>query len=46
VRVQGSGILSSMLWANCFVVVPEAVTGLPVGADVEIEPFVWLEEDV
>ncbi|MBA3533242.1 MAG: molybdopterin molybdotransferase MoeA [Ardenticatenales bacterium] len=46
VRVQGSGILSSMVWANCFVVVPETVNSLPVGATVEIEPFVWVEEDV
>ncbi len=39
VRVQGAGILSSMAWANCFVVVPEASHHLPEGAWVEIE---WL----
>ena len=37
VRVQGSGILSSMVWANCFVVVPEGVASLPKGSMVNIE---------
>ncbi|MEW5961384.1 MAG: gephyrin-like molybdotransferase Glp [Chloroflexota bacterium] len=36
VQVQGSGILTSMVWANCLVVVPEQVTHLPVGAPVEV----------
>ena len=36
VLVQGSGILTSMVWANCFVVVPEEVTHLPAGSTVEI----------
>ncbi len=39
VRVQGSGILSSMVWANCFVVVPEESRYLPAGASVPIELF-------
>ena len=38
VQVQGSGILTSMVWANCLVVVPEGVTSLPAGAPVEV----WL----
>ncbi len=44
VRVQGSGILSSMVWANCFVVVPEGSHHLPIGSIVEVEMFQWLEE--
>lgn len=35
VQVQGSGILTSMVWANCLVVIPEQVTYLPAGALVE-----------
>jgi molybdopterin molybdotransferase len=35
VQVQGSGILTSMVWANCLVVVPEQTTHLPAGATVE-----------
>jgi molybdopterin biosynthesis enzyme len=38
VQVQGSGILTSMVWANGLVVVPENVTHLPAGASVEV----WL----
>ena len=38
VQVQGSGILTSMVWANCMVVVPERVTYLSPGAQVEV----WL----
>jgi molybdopterin molybdotransferase len=38
VQVQGSGILSSLVWANCLVVVPEEVTHIPTGATVEV----WL----
>lgn len=38
VQVQGSGILTSMVWANGLVVVPERVTHLPAGALVEV----WL----
>ncbi len=41
VRVQGSGILSSMVWANCFVVVPEGVSHLPEGSMVNIEMLNW-----
>ena len=37
VTVQGSGILTSMVWANCFVVVPEEVTFLPAGSEVEVQ---------
>jgi molybdopterin molybdotransferase len=36
VQVQGSGILSSMVWANSLVVIPEQVTYLPAGAKVEV----------
>ena len=36
VQVQGSGILTSMVWANCLVVVPEKVTYLPADAPVEV----------
>jgi len=38
VQVQGSGILSSMVWANCLVVVPEQATCLPAGTPIEV----WL----
>lgn len=44
VQVQGSGILSSMVWANCFVVVPDGVTHVPMGALIDIEMFTWSEE--
>jgi molybdopterin molybdotransferase len=36
VRVQGSGILTSMVWANCLVVVPEKVTRLAKGSLVKV----------
>ncbi len=36
---QGSGILSSMSRANCFVVLPADSTGVEAGAIVEIQPF-------
>jgi molybdopterin molybdotransferase len=36
VTVQGSGILTSMVWANCFVVVPENVTHIPAGTSVNV----------
>ncbi|MCB0162849.1 MAG: molybdopterin molybdenumtransferase MoeA, partial [Anaerolineae bacterium] len=36
VQVQGSGILSSMVWANGLVVVPENVTYLPAATPVEV----------
>jgi len=36
VQVQGSGILTSMVWANCLVEVPEKVTYLPADAPVEV----------
>jgi molybdopterin molybdotransferase len=38
VQVQGSGILTSLVWANCLVVVPEEVTYLPKETSVEV----WL----
>jgi molybdopterin molybdotransferase len=37
VAVQGSGILTSMVWANCFLVVPEEVTFIPAGAEVDVQ---------
>lgn len=36
VQVQGSGILTSMVWANGLVVVPEHITQLPAGSTVEV----------
>lgn len=36
VTVQGSGILTSMVWANGLVIVPENVTHLPAGATVDV----------
>ncbi len=36
VLVQGSGILTSMVWANSLVVVPENITHLPAGSSVEV----------
>ncbi len=44
VRVQGSGILSSLVWANAFVIVPEQVTFIPAGETVDVELFDWPEE--
>jgi molybdopterin molybdotransferase len=41
VEVQGSGILSSMVWANAFLVVPEDVTELPAGTEVEVQMLDW-----
>lgn len=36
VKVQGSGILTSMVWANGLVVIPESITYLPVDHQVEV----------
>jgi molybdopterin molybdotransferase len=36
---QGSGILSSMAQANCFIILPMESIGLEPGALVEVEPF-------
>ncbi len=36
VKVQGSGILTSMVWANGLVVVPENINHLPAGASVKV----------
>lgn len=36
---QGSGMLSSMTRANCFIVLPRDTTHLPPGSTVEVEPF-------
>lgn len=41
VQVQGSGILSSLVWANGLVVVPEEVTFLPAGSPVEVWMLDW-----
>lgn len=43
VKVQGSGILTSMVWANGFLVVPEGETFLPAGTEVEVEMLDWPE---
>lgn len=39
VQVQGAGILTSMVWANCFAIVPEGTTALAAGDEVAIEFF-------
>ncbi len=36
---QGSGILSSMSRANCFIVLPTEAGDLPAGTEVEVQPF-------
>jgi molybdopterin molybdotransferase len=41
VRVQGSGILSSMVWANGLVVVPEEVTFVEAGSSVTVWMLDW-----
>lgn len=41
VRVQGSGILSSLVWANALLVVPEGVTRLAPGEWVTVEMIDW-----
>ena len=41
VRVQGSGILSSLVWANGLVVVPENVSLIPAGNTVEVWMLDW-----
>ena len=37
VSTQGSGIMSSLVWANCLLIVPEDVTHLPAGSRVEVQ---------
>ncbi|MFN8470758.1 MAG: gephyrin-like molybdotransferase Glp [Anaerolineae bacterium] len=37
VSTQGSGIQSSLVWANCLLIVPEDVTHLPAGSTVEVQ---------
>lgn len=39
---QGSGILSSMSRADCFIVLEENVAGVEAGAEVMVQPFVGL----
>jgi len=41
VQVQGSGILSSLVWANGLVVVPNSVTHLPQGTEVDVWLLDW-----
>ncbi|HEY0906306.1 MAG TPA: gephyrin-like molybdotransferase Glp [Methylophilus sp.] len=36
---QGSGVLSSMSQANCFIVLDESVAYVPAGATVQVQPF-------
>lgn len=43
VSVQGSGILTSMVWANGLLVVQEGETFLPGGSEVEVEMLDWPE---
>ncbi len=44
VTVQGSGILSAMVWANCFAIVPDGAVHLPEGTPISIELFYPMEE--
>ena len=44
VQVQGSGILSSLVWANGLLVVPEQVTFLPAGSPAEVWMLDWPEQ--
>ena len=41
VQVQGSGILSSLVWANALVVVPNEVTYIPAGTEVDVWLLDW-----
>jgi molybdopterin molybdotransferase len=43
VQVQGSGILSSLVWANGLVVVPEEVTYIQAGSSVNVWMLDWPE---
>jgi molybdopterin molybdotransferase len=43
VQVQGSGILSSLVWANGLVVVPEEVTFIEAGSSVNVWMLDWPE---
>jgi len=43
VQVQGSGILSSLVWANGLVVVPEEVTFIQAGSTAEVWMLDWPE---
>jgi molybdopterin molybdotransferase len=43
VHVQGSGILSSLVWANGLVVVPEEVTFLEAGSAIDVWMLDWPE---
>jgi molybdopterin molybdotransferase len=43
VQVQGSGILSSLVWANGLVVVPEDVTFIEAGSSVDVWMLDWPE---
>jgi molybdopterin molybdotransferase len=36
---QGSGILSSMSQANCFILLDEQCDGLPANSEVTVQPF-------
>ena len=44
VQVQGSGILSSLVWANALVVVPNEITFLAAGSKVEVWLLDWRGE--
>ena len=39
---QGSGILSSMSQANCFIILPMDSVGVQPGAEVDVQPFFGL----
>ncbi|MEM7032153.1 MAG: gephyrin-like molybdotransferase Glp, partial [Chloroflexota bacterium] len=46
VRVQGSGILSSLVWANALLVVPSEVMEIPEGAEVDVWLLDWRGEPI
>jgi molybdopterin molybdotransferase len=46
VQVQGSGILSSLVWANALVVVPNEVTHIPAGSEVDVWLLDWRGEAI
>ncbi len=40
--MQGSGILTSMSHANCFIILPQDCAGVEIGDPVEVQPFAGL----
>ncbi len=46
VQVQGSGIVSSRVWANALVVVPNEIRRLPAGTEVDVWLLDWRGEQI